>query len=268
MPKRVLITGASAGIGEVFARAYAKRGCDLVLTARREDRLQALADELSKAHDIEVSVISADLALPTAPKRLFEKACEDGKLIDGLINNAGYGLPGTYLDAPFEDHRDFMQVMFAAPAELVHLVLPGMKARGDGQIINVASLVSFMPGSKGHTLYGPMKSALMRFSESLNAECQGSGVNVTALCPGLTYSEFHDVNGQRPFLKSVPKLMWQSADEVVEAGIRAVEHDKPVVVTGGVNKLLATTAQLLPGPLARAAMRQQSKTFRKTPEPS
>ena len=143
-----------------------------------------------------------------------------------------------------------------------------MKARGDGQIINVASLVSFMPGSKGHTLYGPMKSALMRFSESLNAECQGSGVNVTALCPGLTYSEFHDVNGQRPFLKSVPKLMWQSADEVVEAGIRAVEQNKPVVVTGGVNKLLAATAQLLPGPLARAAMRQQSKAFRNTPEPS
>ena len=267
MPKRVLITGASAGIGAAFARAYAKRGFDLVLTARREDRLQALAGELSDRYSASVSVIPADLALPTAPRRLFERATGNDQEIDVLINNAGYGLAGEYLESAFEDHRDFMQVMFAAPADLVHLILPGMKSRGTGHIINVASLVSFMPGSKGHTLYGPMKAALMRFSESLNAECQDSGVNVTALCPGLTYSEFHDVNGMRPSLARVPKFMWQSADEVVEAGIRAVEQNKPVVVTGGVNKLLAAAAQLLPGPVARAAMRQQSKSFRDTPEP-
>jgi len=149
--------------------------------------------------------------------------------------------------------------MLTAPAELCHLTLPGMVERGFGRIINVASLAGLTPGSKGHTLYGPVKSALIRASESLNAEVLGTGVHVTALCPGLTRSEFHDVNGQRARLSRVPEFMWQSAEDVVEAAWYANEANRPVIVTGGVNKLLAAAAQVLPGPVARAVMREQAK---------
>ena len=235
---------------------------DLVLTARREDRLRTLASSLSQQYDIEVIVVPMDLALPTAPKRLLDRIEEAGRHVDVLINNAGYGLPGTFVQTSWEDQRDFMQVLLTAPTELCHRLLPGMLTRRYGRIINVASLAGFTPGSNGHTLYGPVKAAMIRLSESLNAETRGTGVNVMALCPGLTRSEFHDVNGARERLKDLPEYMWQTAEEVVESACYAVEDNRPVLVTGGVNKLLAATAQVLPGPIARALMREQSKRFR------
>ena len=259
MRKLALITGASAGIGAEFARHYAERGVDLVLTARREDRLQALASELRDGFGVDVDVLPADLSLPASPKQLIDELEQRKRHVDILINNAGYGLPGTFLETKWEDQRDFLQVMLTAPAELCHLTLPGMVERGFGRIINVASLAGLTPGSKGHTLYGPVKSALIRASESLNAEVLGTGVHVTALCPGLTRSEFHDVNGQRARLSRVPEFMWQSAEDVVEAAWYANEANRPVIVTGGVNKLLAAAAQVLPGPVARAVMREQAK---------
>ncbi len=262
MRKTVVITGASAGIGSAFARLYAEKGHDLVLTARREDRLRERAERLAEEFNVEVMVVPLDLALPTAPTRLLSRVEEAGKQVDVLINNAGYGLPGTFLNTSWDDQKDFLQVMLHAPAELCHRVLPGMAERKYGRIINVASLAGLTPGSKGHTLYGGVKSALIKLSESLNAETEGTGIHVTALCPGLTYSEFHDVNGQRGRLSSLPQYMWQQADEVVEAAYYAVEVNRTVLVTGSVNKLLAATAQVMPGPIARQIMKAQSKRFR------
>lgn len=265
MPRRLaLITGASAGIGLAFARLYAARGHDLALVARREGRLREIARDLADRYDIEVIVIPADLAEPTAPTRILDRMAELERDVDILINNAGYGLPGTFLNTTWEEQRDFMQVLLTAPCELTHKILPGMVERRYGRIINVASLVSFTPGSKGHTLYGPVKAAIMRFSESIHAETEGKGIHVTALCPGLTYSEFHDANGTREKLSAVPDFMWQTAEDVVEMGYEAVEANRAVVVTGGVNKLLAATSQILPGPIARQVMTQQSRRFRKT----
>ena len=262
MRKNVVITGASAGIGAAFARLYAEKGHDLVLTARREDRLREQADRLSQEYGVEVMVVPLDLALPTAPTRLLSRIEEAGKQVDVLINNAGYGLPGTFLNTSWDDQKDFLQVMLHAPTELCHRVLPGMAERKYGRIINVASLAGLTPGSKGHTLYGAVKSALIKLSESLNAETEGTGIHVTALCPGLTYSEFHDVNGQRDRLSNLPQYMWQQADEVVEAAHYAVEVNRAVLVTGSVNKMLAATAQVMPGPIARQIMKAQSKRFR------
>jgi short-subunit dehydrogenase len=262
MRRTALITGASAGIGAAFAHRFAERGHDLVLTARREDRLRDLAALIADRYSVEVLVIPADLALPTAPVRILDRVAEAGRQVDVLVNNAGYGLPGTFQATKWEDQRDFMQVMFAAPCELVHRCLPAMVQRGYGRILNVASLVSFTPGSKGHTLYGPLKAGLMRFSEAIHAETDGTGVHVTALCPGLTYSEFHDANGTRSQLGDVPKFMWQSAEEVVAMGYEALEQNRVVMVTGGVNKMLVAASKIIPDPIARKIMSSQSKRFR------
>lgn len=262
MRRLAVITGASAGIGKAFAEFYAEKGLDLVLTARREDRLNRLASDLRETWGVEVFVIPLDLALETSPGRLITRIEDMDRHVDVLINNAGYGLPGTFLNTRWEDQRDFLQVMLNAPAELCQRVLPAMVRHKYGRIINVASLAGLTPGAKGHTLYGAVKSALIKLSESLNAETEGMGIHVTALCPGLTYSEFHDVNGQRDRLSDLPEFMWQNAQDVVEAAYDAVEANRAVVVTGGVNKMLAATSQIMPGPIARSIMKSQLKRFR------
>lgn len=258
----VLITGASAGIGEAFAREYAARGYDLVLTARRADRLNTLAEHIRRDCDVSIKTIKLDLSEPDAPAQLLAILDSHGIEIDVLVNNAGYGLPGTYLASGWETQKQSLQLMFITPLELCHKLLGPMKRRKYGRIINVCSLVSYTPGSAGHTLYGPIKVGLMRFSEALNAEFRGTNIHITALCPGLTLSEFHDVNGMRKRVSRLPRFIWQTSEDVAEAGIRAVEVNKPVKVPGLVNKFLASLARILPDPLARAAARVQTKLVR------
>lgn len=267
MNRRVcMITGASAGIGAEFARQYAALGWDLVLTARRADRLEALASELIAAAGIQVTVIADDLADPAAPERLVADLGGRGLDVDALVNNAGYGLPGTFFSTSWEDQAAFLQVLYTAPLELTHRLLPGMATRGFGRIINVASLAGYAPGSAGHTLYASVKSGLIKFSESLNAECAALGhtdIHCTALCPGFTWSEFHDVNGTREETNKMPKWMWMEAGPVVKAGIDAVNAGHPVVVPGVANKALATLTRILPEPLGRAIAGSQSSRYRK-----
>lgn len=261
-----LITGASAGIGAEFARQYAALGWDLALTARRADRLNSLADQLTDKHGIHVDVIAEDLADRAAPQRLVAALEAKGRQVDALVNNAGYGLPGTFFSTRWEDQADFLQVLFVAPAELTWLLLPGMAERGFGRIINVASLAGYTAGSAGHTLYGPVKAGLIRFSEGIAAECRTLGhhdVHCTALCPGFTWSEFHDVNGTRETTGKLPKWMWMDAAPVVKAGIAAVNRGQPVVVPGLFNKSVATLTRILPEPWGRALTRAQSARYRK-----
>ena len=151
MKRNILITGASAGLGAALAREYAQRGWDLVLVARREDRLQALAAELNQAHGTQSQIIAADLFSETAVPDLMRAL--NGVQIDGLINNAGYGHPGTFLASEWEDHRKFNHLMSVVPVELTRALLPGMVDRDFGRIMQVASLACHMPGSRGHTLY-------------------------------------------------------------------------------------------------------------------
>lgn len=261
-----LITGASAGIGAEFARQYAALGWNLVLTARRADRLEALAAELTAAHAISVTVLAEDLADPAAPARLVTQLAERGLDIDALVNNAGYGLPGTYFSTSWTDQAAFLQVLYTAPLELAHRLLPAMAERKYGRIINVASLAGYAAGSAGHTLYASVKAGLIKFSESLNAECAALGhtdIHCTALCPGFTWSEFHDVNGTRSETNKMPKWMWMEAAPVVKAGIDAVNAGHPVVVPGAANKALATLTRILPEPLGRAMVAGQSRRFRR-----
>ncbi|MEO1643161.1 MAG: SDR family oxidoreductase [Pseudomonadota bacterium] len=264
--KLMLVTGASAGIGAEFARQYAARGWDVALTARRADRLETLAAEIKNRYNVEALVVAQDLAASDSVDKILAEIDAVGRHVDGVINNAGYGLTGTFFNTNWQDQADFLRVLFSAPIELTHKVLPGMAERGFGRIINVASLAGYTPGSNGHTLYAGVKSGLIKFSESIAAEAKAAGhdnVHCTALCPGFTWSEFHDVNGTRDATNEMPKWMWMDAEPVVEAGIEACERGQPVIVPGTVNKGLATLSRVLPEPIGRKIVAAQSKRYRK-----
>jgi short-subunit dehydrogenase len=259
-----LVTGASAGIGAAFARILASHGYDVALTARRAERLDRLAEEISLRFGVEALTVTADLAEPEAPGQILDHLTAHGRTVDALINNAGYGLAGAYADTRWEDQRAFIQVMMTAPAELAHRVLPGMIHRKFGRIVNVASLAGLVPGSAGHTLYGGVKAFLVRFSQSLHMETAASGVHVSALCPGFTYSEFHDVNGTRAQVStSTPPWLWLGADEVAAAGYEAVEANRPICVPGAPNKAIAAVSKLIPDEWTLALMASQSSRLRK-----
>lgn len=260
-----LVTGASAGIGAAFAHSLARRGYDLALTARRAARLEALAAELRAAHGVNVLTVAADLARPEAPKALLGAIADQGRQVDALINNAGYGLPGVYAETAWADQAAFVQVMVTAPCELAHGVLDGMRARRFGRIVNVASVAGLVPPAAGHTLYAASKAFLVRFSQSLHLETAQDGVHVSALCPGFTYTEFHDANGTRErAASSTPKWIWMSADDVADAGWRAVEANRPVCVPGAAYKVATSLARLIPEALALKLMASQGGRVRKT----
>jgi short-subunit dehydrogenase len=262
--RRALVTGASAGIGAEFARQLAARGCDLVLTARRDDRLQTLASDLRVRHGIGALCIADDLADPAAPARIVHAATRGGG-IDILINNAGYGVPGRYDKVDWASHTRFMQVMAMAPLELCHLLLPAMRERGWGRIVNVASLAGLVPATAGNTLYGPVKAFLVRVSQALAAENRGHGIHVCALCPGFTHSEFHDVSQARNLVSQLPGWMWSLADDVVRQGLDAVERGRVVCVPGRANRTIKVLMDSLPDRLALALLAGRAKHFRTRP---
>ena len=248
-----LITGASSGIGAELARVFAAHGWDLALTARRADRLEALAAELAAAHGCEAFPIVADLAEPGAPDAILRAVAARGRVVSGLVNNAGYGLPARFVASEWPDQARMLQVMLTAVCELTHRCAPGMAERRFGRILNVASIAGLLPGSPGQTLYAPIKGFLVSFSETLHMELRGKGVHVTALCPGLTYTEFHDVNETRRGIeKLTPRWLWQDAGPVARSAYEALEANRPVCVTGWPNKLMALLGRLLPDSVAMA----------------
>jgi len=257
-----LITGASAGIGAAFAAALAARGYDLLLTARRADRLEALAVSLREAHGVAVDVHALDLAEPDAPVRLVEWV--GVRRVDLLVNNAGYGVAGRYADADWMTHARFLQVMVTAVCEVTHRLLPGMLARGYGRIIHVASLAGHVPAPAGHTLYAASKAFLIRAAEALHAEYASRGIHCTAVCPGFTYTEFHDVLGTRDRVSRLPQWVWQSAPAVVEEGYSAVMRGTPVQITGRVNRLMAWLVRVVPPATARRMVAGTGSRFRRT----
>jgi len=259
-----LVTGASAGIGAAFARALAARGHDLVLTARRADRLETLAEELRRDQGCTIIVLPLDLATSGAAARLADAIARRGLSVDWLINNAGYGVPSTFDANPWKTHEYFLRIMIEAPTELAWRLLPAMREAGYGRIINVASLAGHVPSPAGHTLYGASKAYLIKFSQALALENRDRDVHVCALCPGFTWSEFHDVTGTRETMNRMPAFMWQTAEAVVAEGIKAVERGDPVRVTGRVNRAIKIFAKLIPDRLGLWIMARQAHRFRNT----
>jgi uncharacterized protein len=257
MAKRTaLITGASAGIGKAFADVFASEGFDVVLVARREDRLQALAERLRTTHGVRVDVLAADLADPRAAERIVVELAGRGLHVDVLVNNAGYGVPGAYLRSPWEIHQAMLRVMVTGVSELTYRLLPSMLASGYGRIINVASLAALVPAPGGHTLYAATKAFLIKFSEALGHEVRPKGVHVTALCPGFTYSEFHDVTGTREQMTQLPSWMWMDAATVAREGYDAVMQGVPIYVNGRINRMIAVLVRVVPQWVIRAVERR------------
>lgn len=240
-----LVTGASAGIGAAFARHLAREGYDLLLVARRLDRLQALAEELGNAHGVRCEAFAADLTDPHAPAAILEHAARRQLDIDVLINNAGLSGKDAFADTPWEKHAGDLQVMVTAVTELAHRVLPGMRAKGWGRIVNLSSIAAFSPPGKS-LLYTGIKQYVLAMSQSLDMELKPQGIHVTALCPGFTRSEFHDVMGTRETAAGLPDILWQEPGEVVAEGWDAVMAGRPVCVPGTVNKVVAGTLRPLP----------------------
>lgn len=258
-----LVTGASAGIGAAFARIYASHGYDVALTARRADRLKALAEDLELRHGVETLVIPADLADPEAPGAILKAVEDNGRAVEALVNNAGYGLRGLYAASDWSQDAAQLQVMLTAPCELIRRTLPGMVERRFGRIVNVASLVGLIPGPAGATLYAPIKSFLIKLSQALHLENLETGVHVSALCPGYTWSEFHDVNHSRQRLnQALPGWMWLGADEVAATGYEAAEANRAICVPGAPNKAIAALAKLLPDDWALALMAHEGARLR------
>ena len=256
-PRRTaLITGASGGIGAAFAEVFAAEGFDLVVTARREDRLRALADRIERAHGGRVHVIVADLAEPDASAGLCDEVAARGLVIDALVNNAGYGVPGGYLANPWERQHAALHVLVIALAELTHRLLPGMIARGYGRIVNVASLAALLRAPAGLTLYPASKAFVIKFSESLAEEVRAKNVHVTALAPGFTETAFHDVAATRARVKALPRFVWMDAATVARLGYAAVMAGRPLEITGRTNQTVAFLARFVPPSLARYLARR------------
>ena len=244
-----LVTGASAGLGEKFARQLAAKGNQLVLVARRKDRLEALAAELGNARAVEL-----DLSRPGAVGELMADIIRHGETVELLVNNAGFGLSGRFAELDGENQREMIDLNCGALTELAHAVLPGMIARKSGGILNIASTAAFQPGP-GMAVYFASKALVLSFSEGLHDEAKAHGVRVSCLCPGPTRTEFRSVSGFDP----KGKLARISADaaSVVRAGLAGVERNKAVVVPGLSNKLISQAHRLFPRAFLRRAARMR-----------
>ena len=260
-----LVTGASAGIGAEFCRQLAAQDYQLVLVARRGNKLEAVANELQNSHGTQSLIITADLSQKDACQAIVKRLEEESISIEYLVNNAGYGLPGSFHVPNWQEHADFIQVMMTAVCELTWRLLPGMQECGRGFIVNVASVAGLVSPSAGHTLYGAAKSFLIKFSQSLALENASKGVKVTALCPGFTYSEFHDVNKTREMISQLPDYLWLDAKDVVGDTLKAMsaENVNPVVIPGRQYKSIVLTNRYLPW-LAKILTRRNEKHFRLT----
>src|SRR5688572_24781151 len=262
--KTALVTGASSGIGKAFAELLAEKGYAVVLTARRGDRLAELAAALRQHHGVDTHTIVADLAVPDAAATIAAELQRKHLTIDLLVNNAGYGVPGSYVNVAWNDHARFMQVMVTAVLDLTYRLFPSMLERGWGRIINIASVAGMVPAPAGHTLYGASKAFLIRFSEALSAEGVPNGVHVTAVCPGFTYSEFHDVTGTRDKMNKVPAILWLNAPSVAREGYDAVMRGDAVVVNGWIYRFLVWLNGALPRGLSRWVSGMAGRRYRKT----
>lgn len=256
-----LITGASAGIGTAFARAYAARGYDLALSARRVERLEALGAELSAAYGIEAFAVPADLAEYEAHVGVLAQIAARGRTVDALVNNAGFSIAQSFVGVPWARQRDFLMTLVVNACGLAYGVIPGMVARGRGSVVNVGSLAAFAPGVAGHSLYPGAKRLIVTFSQALAAELKGTGVKVTATCPGFTLTEFAEANGTKGVMDAAPRRLFQTAEQVVAETLAANDKGRVVVVPGLHNKVAAAILHYAPEPLLIAILTRASAKY-------
>jgi short-subunit dehydrogenase len=231
-----LVTGASSGIGVEIARSLARRGHSVTLVARRKERLEQLAAELRAAHGVRVDVLAADIADPAARERLLADLDELGLTVEILVNNAGYGTGGRFHTLDLEREIGMVRVNSEAVVALCGAFVPGMVERGRGAVLNVASTIGYQPLINEAT-YAATKAFSLTFTESLHGELKGTGVTVTALCPGPVKTEFFNDPGVTEGASLLPKPMWVAASRVAEQGVRGLERRRRTVVPGVLNRM-------------------------------
>ncbi len=229
--KTALITGASAGLGLEFARQLAAQDYNLVLVARNPERLESAASALRDQNPVDVHTIVSDLSEATAPLALFKQLQALDLHVDYLVNNAGVAGPNLLDAGEWAVHRDFYQLMMLSIAELCHLLIPPMQAKGFGRVLNVASVAGRLARAGGCN-YGPSKAWVIAMSEELALTVAKDGVRVTALCPGFTHTEFHERAGLMDMKNASPRWAWYSAETVVREGLAAVERGRSVYASG------------------------------------
>jgi short-subunit dehydrogenase len=239
--KTALITGASGGIGEAFARQLAARGKDLILVARREDKLQVMADELMAGHGVAVHVVAADLARPNAARPIFEETERLGLEVDLLVNNAGFGKGGEFTELSLAVQASMICLNVNSVVDLTYLYLPAMRRRQRGGVINLGSTAAFQP-VPNMAVYGATKAFVLSFSEALAWEVRADGVTVMALCPGATATGFQATAG----VWEDQRGAMPGPDAVVVQALRAFERRRSYFVHGALNKVTAMVARLAP----------------------
>lgn len=245
---RALVSGASAGIGAEFARQLARRRVDLVLVARREAALRALADELQDEQGVTAEVLVADLATEAGRSAVEDRLRREVAPVDLLVNNAGFGMYGRFADLDLDQQSEMLEVNVTAVVRLTHIALERLVPLGGGGVINVASTASFQPNPHG-AVYGASKSLVRTFTEAVHEEVAGTGVRVMALCPGYTETEFQEVAGVRG--GAMPDLVATGPGPVVERALRDFTRGRAVSVPGIANRIGAVGAQVSPSVVTR-----------------
>lgn len=243
MKKTALITGASSGIGWEFAKIFAQHGYNLVLTARREDRLNTLKNILHKAYDVEVTCIVCDLTEKTAAEGIVDRVKRLNLTIDVLVNNAGFGVFGKFVDTDAQRLTDMIQVNVTALVQLTRLLVPGMVERKEGHILNVASMAGFVPGPL-MSVYYASKSFVISFSEALCNELKNTSVHVTVLCPGPVKSEFQQVAYEKDTRADSAHI--PTAQETAQFGFEAMQNKELFAIPGAFNRLMPFLVRVLP----------------------
>lgn len=243
-----LITGASTGLGAEYARQLAAHGLDLVLVARTEPTLESLAQQLRTAHGIEVEVLPADLLEPDGLDRVTARVSDPERPVDWLVNNAGFGLSLAFERNPVQTEVDHLRIHNEVPLRLTHAALAGMLARGNGHILNIASVAAYLPRST----YSASKRWLVEFSRWANAKYRPRGVTVTAVCPGFTHTEFHARLGLAKGEEGIPGILWLEADDVVRESLRDVAGGRGISVPSVRYKVIVALLKVLPGLVHRA----------------
>jgi hypothetical protein len=243
-----LVTGASSGIGEAFARALAERGHDLVVVARDADRLRALAARLEADHGTATEILGADLAVPDGVARVEARLGRRGEPVELLVNNAGFATSGTFAALPADGEEAEIRVNVIAVVRLTHAALAPMVERGRGGVINVSSVAAYQ-ATAGSATYGATKAFVSNFTNALHEELRGTGVKMMVLAPGYTHTEFHARAGIAG--KGMPEFLWQDADEVVERALQVYDKGRAVCVPGAINQTAAAFSASLPAGVTR-----------------
>jgi short-subunit dehydrogenase len=243
--RTALVTGASSGIGREIAELFASKGCNLVITARREELLQRLKKNLEERYSINVDMITEDLSDINSAERIYNYCISNDLSVDILVNNAGYGLLNTFDKISLKEHVDFVNVLSTSVVTLTHSFLSGMLDREFGRIINISSISGLTsPANASGGMYSGVKSMIIKFSEGIHKEYSHKNVFCCAVCPGFTHTEFHE--NMKEFKNSIPSFMWMTSKEVAKEAYEASMQGKELYVNGFFNRFLLFVMRILP----------------------